>query len=263
VYNDAEAIFSRLTDEARKLRDWAALAWAEAAGGGGREGLEGIVEARCLELQDFEANLKGLKASWAVCLFVALLSSLPGPFAWRRQQITRSPILTCLPTKPIRNAETQRSNQPQAAGRDLERLPAEIRADCYRVVTAPFKAGVEEGVRRMREALGAVLRRKVNFGWWLAVGLPRQIVKLQKHKSTDNRLNTNQPTKHHPKSANRQALDERRAIEEFLSAGETLIGASPASAAEIGRAGQEARGLVGRLGEVAKVGGGGRFWLVE
>jgi len=42
-------------------------------------------------------------------------------------------------------------------------------------------------------------------------------------------------------------------MEELLSAGEALLSRSPASAEEIGRAGQEARGLVGRLDEVAKV----------
>lgn len=49
----------------------------------------------------------------------------------------------------------------QAAARDLERLPQEIRIDCYRLNLGPFKAGVEDGMRRLREALGTVLRRKV------------------------------------------------------------------------------------------------------
>jgi len=49
----------------------------------------------------------------------------------------------------------------QATARGLERLPSEIRVDCYRLVTAPFKAGVEESMRRLQDALGTVLRRKV------------------------------------------------------------------------------------------------------
>jgi len=59
VYDASEAVFARLADECRKLRDWAALAWAERAGG--REGLEVLVEARCGEVEEFESNLKGLK----------------------------------------------------------------------------------------------------------------------------------------------------------------------------------------------------------
>lgn len=58
VYNDSEALFSRLADEAKRLKDWAALAAAEGAAGGG---LEALVEGQCQEVADFEANLKGLK----------------------------------------------------------------------------------------------------------------------------------------------------------------------------------------------------------
>jgi hypothetical protein len=53
-------------------------------------------------------------------------------------------------------------NRPQAAACDLERLPSEIRVDCIRLVTGPFRAGVEDSMRRLREALAAVLRRKVS-----------------------------------------------------------------------------------------------------
>jgi hypothetical protein len=50
-----------------------------------------------------------------------------------------------------------------------------------------------------------------------------------------------------------QALFERRAMEEFLAAGEALLARSPSNADEIGLAGQEARGLVARLGDVSQV----------
>lgn len=50
-----------------------------------------------------------------------------------------------------------------------------------------------------------------------------------------------------------QALLERRAIDDFLAAGSSLLGLQAASAEEIGRAGQEARRLVTQLAEVAQV----------
>jgi hypothetical protein len=62
AYDASEALFARLSDEARRLREWAALAWAES--GGGREALEAAAEARCRGVADFEENLRGLKASW-------------------------------------------------------------------------------------------------------------------------------------------------------------------------------------------------------
>jgi hypothetical protein len=50
-----------------------------------------------------------------------------------------------------------------------------------------------------------------------------------------------------------QALAERQAIEDFLSAGAALLALQASSVEEIGRAGQEARALVARLGEVPQV----------
>jgi hypothetical protein len=50
-----------------------------------------------------------------------------------------------------------------------------------------------------------------------------------------------------------QALAERQAIEDFLSAGAALLALQASSVEEIGRAGQEARGLVARLAEVPQV----------
>jgi hypothetical protein len=50
-----------------------------------------------------------------------------------------------------------------------------------------------------------------------------------------------------------QALAERQAIEDFLSAGAALLALQASSVEEIGRAGQEARTLVARLGEVPQV----------
>lgn len=52
-----------------------------------------------------------------------------------------------------------------------------------------------------------------------------------------------------------QALEERRALEDYLSAGEALLARAPASAEEIGAAGAEARTLVARLAELAQVRG--------
>jgi hypothetical protein len=50
-----------------------------------------------------------------------------------------------------------------------------------------------------------------------------------------------------------QALAERQAIEDFLSAGDALLALQASSVEEIGRAGQEARCLVARLAEVPQV----------
>lgn len=61
VYDASEALFNKLADEARKLQDWAALAWAEAAGSGGSDALEALVEAQCSEVVHWEENLRGLK----------------------------------------------------------------------------------------------------------------------------------------------------------------------------------------------------------
>lgn len=47
-----------------------------------------------------------------------------------------------------------------------------------------------------------------------------------------------------------QALAERQAIDSFLAAGNALLNLQASSVEEIGRAGQEARALVARLGEV-------------
>jgi hypothetical protein len=38
-----------------------------------------------------------------------------------------------------------------------------VRLDCYRVSLSPFKAYVEEMTKRLREALGASLRKKVRI----------------------------------------------------------------------------------------------------
>jgi hypothetical protein len=62
VYDASETLLSRLSDEAKKLAEWAALGWAEAAAGGS-EALEALVEAQCSEVEEFEANLRGLKVS--------------------------------------------------------------------------------------------------------------------------------------------------------------------------------------------------------
>ncbi|WIA17572.1 hypothetical protein OEZ85_014399 [Tetradesmus obliquus] len=97
----------------------------------------------------------------------------------------------------------------KTAAHDLNKLPNEVRLDCYRVSLSPFKAYVEEMIKRLREALGASLRKK--------------------------------------------ALAERQAIEDFLSAGAALLALQASSVEEIGRAGQEARGLVARLGEVPQL----------
>ena len=64
VYDASEVLFARVADEAKRLRSWAALAWADAAveaGSGGGGGLEALVEERCHSLEDWEANLKGIK----------------------------------------------------------------------------------------------------------------------------------------------------------------------------------------------------------
>jgi hypothetical protein len=68
VYDASEALFARLEGEARKLCEWAALAWAEADAmgggcgtGGGQDALEALVEAGCNDVADWEANLRGLK----------------------------------------------------------------------------------------------------------------------------------------------------------------------------------------------------------
>jgi hypothetical protein len=54
-------------------------------------------------------------------------------------------------------------------------------------------------------------------------------------------------------------VSERQAIEDFLGAGSSLLGAQAASAEEIARAGQEVRRLVAQLAEVAQV----RFGLAK
>ena len=124
AHADAEAALARAAAEARRLREWAALAALEArgssgsgaadgsssgsGGGGGEGGLEALVEAECATVEDFESNLRGLKA----------------------------------------------------ALRDLDRVPAVIAVDCFRLATAPFKRGVEASARRLRVALVSVLRRR-------------------------------------------------------------------------------------------------------
>jgi len=50
-----------------------------------------------------------------------------------------------------------------------------------------------------------------------------------------------------------QALGERQAVEDFLAAGASLLGLQASSVEEIGKAGQEARALVARLGEMMQV----------
>lgn len=45
----------------------------------------------------------------------------------------------------------------------------QVRLDCYRVSLTPFKAYVEEMMKRLRDALGASLRKKV--GWGRAAGM--------------------------------------------------------------------------------------------
>jgi hypothetical protein len=50
-----------------------------------------------------------------------------------------------------------------------------------------------------------------------------------------------------------QAMLQRQAIEDFLAAGNSLLNLQASSSDEIGRAGQEARRLVGQLGDVSQV----------
>lgn len=50
-----------------------------------------------------------------------------------------------------------------SAARDAERLPNEVAVDCYRINLAPLKSGIEEMMKRLREALGRGLRRKVAY----------------------------------------------------------------------------------------------------
>eukprot|EP00878_Enallax_costatus_P024703 GHUV01026383.1.p1 GENE.GHUV01026383.1~~GHUV01026383.1.p1 ORF type:complete len:1576 (+),score=459.42 GHUV01026383.1:1611-6338(+) len=46
------------------------------------------------------------------------------------------------------------------AAQDVDRLPNEVRIDCYKISLAPFKAYLEEMMKRLREALASSLRKK-------------------------------------------------------------------------------------------------------
>lgn len=52
----------------------------------------------------------------------------------------------------------------KAAAKDADRLPNEIRVDCYRVSLVGLKATIDEQMKRMKEALGTSLRKKVSGG---------------------------------------------------------------------------------------------------
>jgi hypothetical protein len=157
VYEESEALLSRLADEARRLSDWAALAWAEATAGGA-DALERLAEERCPEVADFEANLRGLKVrrrgaqkqtGWELCFGVGIA------------RVCESGRIEAVDSWPPAHAPLPTRQRRKAALRELERLPPEVRLDGYRLVTAPFRAGVEESARRLRAALAAVLRRRV------------------------------------------------------------------------------------------------------
>ena len=62
--------------------------------------------------------------------------------------------------------------------------------------------------------------------------------------------------KYHPVGAAMlpfQALSQRQMIEDFLAAGNSLLNLQATSTEEIGKAGQEARLLIGQLGDVSQV----------
>ncbi|KAG1663699.1 hypothetical protein FOA52_013267 [Chlamydomonas sp. UWO 241] len=50
--------------------------------------------------------------------------------------------------------------QLKGAARDVERLPNDLKVDCYKVSLLPVKAAVEEHMKKLQEALVASLRRK-------------------------------------------------------------------------------------------------------
>ncbi len=47
----------------------------------------------------------------------------------------------------------------------LQALMLQVRVDCYRVSLLPLKASIDDLMKRLREALGASLRRKVRRSW--------------------------------------------------------------------------------------------------
>lgn len=51
----------------------------------------------------------------------------------------------------------------KAAAKDADKLPNEVRLDIYRVSLLPLKAAIDEQMKKMKEALGSSLRKKVGF----------------------------------------------------------------------------------------------------
>lgn len=56
----------------------------------------------------------------------------------------------------------------KAASKDAEKLPNEIKVDCYKVSLVPVKAAIDEHMKKLQDALVASLRRKVreSRGGW-------------------------------------------------------------------------------------------------